>query len=535
METTRTITKKHIAVLLFICAALQLSLQKINIPFKNVDEFLFSSKTIAPKTLNSSASLNVDAKTLGVKDLKDNKSINQSNASNEIVVTFVEAPSIFNITKAPLKYNKDFAYSLTLDDGKDNAITAAYPLLAGGFSSETGQSYPGLFYTDGCGNKIEFKAGIAVGSVNPSGDDTHLGTPGVLTWDQVKELYSKNWDVFNHGYTHASGPGTNYDYEVKTNATYIKSKTGIDLTHFVIPSGDANYTDYAFNAGMKAVYNQGSEFPGSDGLLVNSPITLTKFKLYRQFLNDDNYSTITGKVDQIAAKSNSTNHYWYTEFTHHVSVAKQGGSLLFPTFKSHMEKLQSNFGYSGSDRMWMAPMQEVYEYLSVRESVGTTSTINNNKGIITLNYSQTPTDLRRYCISFIVDSDKDFSDVDCPGASKITFKGSGNKKLINIEWPQNPLTITGILDPFKTDYSIITAYPNPVENQLTLSLPELNMQEVEISIFNDYGSEVYTGSQLVMNEKSVLDLSNSIFKKGLYVIKIKSKTGHSKVGKFLKN
>ena len=78
-----------------------------------------------------------------------------------ITINFVSQPSNFKIYPAKLRYNKDFAYSLTLDDGLEDAYQYAYFLLNGGYCNANQTFYPGLKYSDGCGNVIKFKAGIS--------------------------------------------------------------------------------------------------------------------------------------------------------------------------------------------------------------------------------------------------------------------------------------------------------------------------------------------------------------------------------------
>ncbi|MBX9851623.1 MAG: T9SS type A sorting domain-containing protein [Cytophagaceae bacterium] len=454
--------------------------------------------------------------------LKGNKAL--------IIIYFENKPDVTEVSKAPLKYNKEFAYSFTFDDGKADSYTAAYPLFSGGYSAETGQTYPGLFYTDGCGNDIPFRGGIAINSISSNGDDPHEGTPGVITWNQVSDLYSKKWDLFNHSYTHKNGPGTDYTAEILNNNTYVKSKIGITLSHFVIPSGDSEYTNYAFNNGMKAVYNQ-KDFPGGTGLKIESPLSLQNFKLYRQYLDDNIYNQNSGKVNAVAAKSSSTAHYWYSEFTHSVSKTPRGGSLVFPTFKSHMENIEKNYGKGGKDNVWMAPLQEVYEYLSVREYSSTSQSLQGNALYLYVDFDQVPDDLRRYAMTFLINSEENITQVECQTASGITFKGTGSNKMINIEWPKSPLFITGIFD--QVPDTRITVYPNPAKKEIYMVLPDEGMKKVFVSFINETGAEYIIGNKEVHNQKVFIELNSLNLKKGLYIIKLKSEDGKLKFGKFI--
>jgi hypothetical protein len=91
----------------------------------------------------------------------------------KLKITFASPPSSVSVSKAPLRYNKDFAYSFTMDDGYISQYKVALPLFKGGTipgslstpigdQGGDGSFSPGLFYTDGCGNDIPFRAGLAI-------------------------------------------------------------------------------------------------------------------------------------------------------------------------------------------------------------------------------------------------------------------------------------------------------------------------------------------------------------------------------------
>ena len=122
------------------------------------------------------------------------KTITSNN--NDIIITFDSPPTNFSVSKANLKYDKDFAYSFTMDDGLRPQYTVAFPLL-----QSTGGTYSsGLTYTDGCGHDVNFKAGLSIYSLNLDGNDVHIDTPSYLTWSQITELCDFGWNVFNHGF-----------------------------------------------------------------------------------------------------------------------------------------------------------------------------------------------------------------------------------------------------------------------------------------------------------------------------------------------
>lgn len=67
------------------------------------------------------------------------KTIDSGVTTSDIIITFDSPPTNFSVSKANLKYDKDFAYSFTMDDGLIPQYTIAFPVL---------QSTGGVYKTD---------------------------------------------------------------------------------------------------------------------------------------------------------------------------------------------------------------------------------------------------------------------------------------------------------------------------------------------------------------------------------------------------
>ena len=141
-----------------------------------------------------------------------------SYAFSQRIVVYLDSPpnSPPSVTKAALRYDKEFAYSLTFDDGSADGYVSGLPALQGGLVPGNGTTYSALNFTDGCGNTLPFRAGIAWNAASSLGIDSHTGNvPGMMTWNQLDELYDKGWDVLNHSFTHKArwlGAMTATDY-----------------------------------------------------------------------------------------------------------------------------------------------------------------------------------------------------------------------------------------------------------------------------------------------------------------------------------
>ena len=103
---------------------------------------------------------------------------------NFIQINFDQTPTLITVNKAPLKYNKDFAFSMQIDDSHISMYTHGLPVFEGGVYN--GTTYPGFYYSDGCGNSHSFKMSSSTyvfNSNNENGQDVHDGSfPAHLTW-----------------------------------------------------------------------------------------------------------------------------------------------------------------------------------------------------------------------------------------------------------------------------------------------------------------------------------------------------------------
>ena len=438
-----------------------------------------------------------------------------------------------SVSKAPLKYNKDFAYSLTLDDATSDAFTHALPLLRGGSIKEFDTPFTGFSFTDGCGNDVPFRAGIAWNSVSFNGNDNHNGdVQGIMTWHQLDSLYDYGWDVFNHSYSHKSvftNQMNTLDYvnEVVKNQAAVREKTvkHIEMPVFVVPSGDITYQDIALQTGYKVVFDQaGNNLIGFGGLQVDGDLNLNGLKIHRQKIEESIYTP--NLLENVVTKSQNGGHYWYNEFTHRIDNFNVN-SFNFYSFKNQIQKIANGWGNNGSDRVLMAPLQEVFEYLVLRQTIKMTTLITGQKMEITFDLSQVPTWLRRKTLTLVVNSNTTFSRVDVPTNIKKTFKGIGNQKIINIDFSQYT-TSTPTKD--LTTPSVLRVFPNPAGGFLNIELLDNLTESANLTITDVSGKVYLTGHFFVKKyQQNIQSLP-----KGMYILNIRQGTQISTT-KFYKN
>ena len=437
----------------------------------------------------------------------------------KITINFNSTPvAAPNISLAPLKYDKDFAYSFTFDDATDDVFTTAMPFFRGGFLKGTNATYPGLSYTDGCGNSIPFKAGIAWNTANLAGINVHTGNvSGLLTWKQLDTLYSYDWDVFNHSYSHKSVSvlpnmtAADYMSEIDLNPPAIQAYTQkkIQTPFFVVPSGDTTYNKQAFSKDYKAVFNQSGNVIGFRGLNLSDDADFSSGVLHRQLFEES--LTSLHVFDSIAAKSNATTHYWYNEFTHRIDDFSPGG--FFSKFELELKRMYYAHGKGGSDRMWMAPLQQVAEYIVTSKNISYSTKLIGSRLEITFNLSKLPTWIQHHNITVKVNANESFSTVDISSGINTTFRGTGTNKIINVDF-DNFLTSTQ--DP-EVQNTTLNIYPNPAREKIFIDMPADIVFPARLTVFDATGKILSTSE--INNTTLQKDISD--FPNGFYLIQVR--------------
>lgn len=362
---------------------------------------------------------------------------------SSVVITFESAPTV-TVSKAPLKYNKDFALSYHLEDGNKDVYTHAFKYLNGG--SIDGTTYPGLYFTDGCGNNVPFKMSTSLFSFNdtqtsdlhdPNGSDAATN----LTWTEIIELYQAGWGIYNQGLT--SSNSGDPDYLIGRNHSYIKLMTqdatnnGINPKILVNPQGDISFSSPAFDMGYDAAYRDYAY--GVPRLDVSIPTTITDIDSLKMGRTNLVGTESLGKLtDSLAANSSSSVKQWASAFNKSVTGAT--GGYPFSTFKFYMDYINTKFGKDSTDNIWMTSEEEVLNYLTINKNIGINTEVLGNQLLITFT-GTLPTDMRFYGLSLIVDSDVNITGISVNGGENNTYTGVGTTDaLINLNWDGQVVT-----------------------------------------------------------------------------------------------
>lgn len=344
----------------------------------------------------------------------------------KVTITFANDPSAsLSVEKAYLKYNKDFAIVLQMNDGKEDIFTKVYPY----FTGKNGN--PGLYFTDGVTNSIPFKMSTVHYTRNQNGVDMHGGQNSWLTWDQMMELWAAEFGIESMGFINP--PGSDEYYDVNRNISYTRKKTaafaepnGIGMDIYVVPNFPT-HIPFAKEAGNLAIYHTGAgatpdpvQLESYFGSYYNMEISRTE--ITNNLLND---------ITTIAEASADGSHWLGTFFTNYFDGFP---GIEFVLFKSIMNQVAAAYGAEGLDNMWSCSSTEAFEYLVLRERLSLNQNLNGNVLEITLSADDYPPDFRWYALSLVVNSDEFITDLQVEGAGFSSFKHDGDSALINLAW-----------------------------------------------------------------------------------------------------
>ena len=354
-------------------------------------------------------------------------------------ITFAQAPTNVNLSIAELKYDKDFAYSYTIDD----AHRSAWEIIFKHFSDSTSG---GLSFTDGCGNDIPFRCDIAWNSANGGYQDMHLSGGNQLSWLELDTLYRAGWGVMNHAFSHgALEDSLGVDGEIAKNQNWVQAistalGTPIIMKHFVVPTNWFRYTNRAFAQGFHSSHSQTFSYVGGppNGFRVDGELQLGNFKMNRDYKHgNNNLAILLRNVQRTASVSIGGSKYWYNDFIHGVKSDGSSWAVDETLFYQFADSIESLYGKGGQDNIWFASIQEVYEYLLLKKFVNFSYELVGNQLSIDINMNDVPLDLRFYDLSLLLESTEHIQSMSANGVTSFSYQDSLSTKLINFSLDQS--------------------------------------------------------------------------------------------------
>lgn len=364
--------------------------------------------------------------------------ISQNLEDITLTITFENAPTDFSVTKAPLKYNKKFALSMQIDDGSISIYNYGFPVFEGGQVGTT--TYPGMKFTDGCGNFHSFKMTSSVFIFSGVGTDLHNDpNSNFITWEQLNTLHQNNWGIANHGVNSDAFDIPEFiNYSIARNRSYIRKKLynskpgGVITSVFVNPNGNSNWTEPAFSMGNICALNEGNSGPFGDyGGNVNNPALNWAQNKYNLFRSNTGNRNVTDLVDSLAKFSSNGANYWCPIYTHSIF-----NDYLFADFVADFEYINNTYGSNGTDEILMISDEEILDYLAVRDAITINSNLSGKN--LTLTFSGSlPNNLLYYASSIIINSNEIITDISIGGTEDFTVSNVGDTSaLVNLNWDE---------------------------------------------------------------------------------------------------
>lgn len=272
-------------------------------------------------------------------------------------------PSVFSVKKSPLKSNAKFAWSHGMDDNTNlkNQID--------------------LIRSKGWRASLYIISNIVSDTRN---EDWIVDKDGLLT------LLSEGWNIGNHTWSHQCYTDiTPTSDEIRgeiingyNRLAGIVDGSAVPLHHvvsFAAPCFASVYDSYIQSmrdAGeINLLYN---ESQGS-GLMITDPgagsyasgsytadhVDSLSTKIGRNTMMETDTAAVKAYFDWMHTHADSTHHFWFNTLTHGNHEAELG---------SVADYVSGNYGTGGTNEFWMAPSDEIYNYLMVRDA----TTINSN-------------------------------------------------------------------------------------------------------------------------------------------------------------
>jgi len=343
---------------------------------------------------------------------------------------------------AKLKYDKEILFNLEQDDSKLGFYTVTYPLFKGGFIEQIGETSPGFFIDDGCGNPVHWRAAIACFCINSFNGVDMLagGYPDTIDYDMLTEIAGDDFGIMNHVYGESAPPdfgGDRFEGMIRLNRKiYTKLKErGIEykITTFVTPDIQEGFVSTIMSGEIKihVASSQGGmnskdeyTFTSDNGLL--SAVGWPKMGLARNFIGDtlstSNWELKKSFIDSAINPSTKLNPRILRMFFHGPGASNAD---QIQAFKLMMEYIKTQ----GGERLWPCSVHEFYDYKAVQHYATKTEVIDGNKLTILIDLDTIPDEIRWRDVSLLV-NDGGLESIQVEGADSHSYNLSTG--LINV-------------------------------------------------------------------------------------------------------
>lgn len=322
-------------------------------------------------------------------------------------------PEAVTVAFPPLKYNKQMLVSFTTDDANassfcrvwagingrpvSNKFYHANHLAAGDIPDEIVDTTLNktLGYTDGCGNERRFRHGVAIwpfcaangnvmmdttNPVDPTANNTYRFMTPYLQWGDVREMLKYGVSLYYHNIgTEIFGSDKiveNVVAGLRADCERTIERVGRGIKILARPDGNNTFIEAATASGQ-ILFSVAENSPAAD-ILPLSGSELFKAVGMRFFPNTEGGTT----TEQESVKTKFAAEYakapdqrkWF-HFCCHTATLDWVNLLVW---------FNDNYGKDGSDDIWFANIDEVYEYMHARRNAIIRKAADGNKLRVTV-------------------------------------------------------------------------------------------------------------------------------------------------------
>jgi len=248
-----------------------------------------------------------------------------------------------NLQKSRWKYGKQFAYSVTYDEGLEDLLKYTVPIH----------------------NKFNIPGCVAV-VVSQIGQKRNLPTSSYhgmmhMNVDQLKDIMSIGWSVANHSMTHGYMKDNTY-MEVVESKYKLEDMLGTPITAFIVPNHNDHHppvVPYAKEHGYLSVYTI------TDAI---NTYQTDRFALNRTTMVQRGFAPFFSEYDPYHRLHDVLERQgWIVEYSHltnpyNISPEKD---ITQADLIRRFEKLEE----VGHGRYWAATPQDVVDYMHLNESL----------------------------------------------------------------------------------------------------------------------------------------------------------------------
>jgi len=286
------------------------------------------------------------------------------------------SPDDVSLRFAPLKYDKHFAFTFTCDDSYVTAYSLVWSLINARWIDDrefrhldgipTSGYVPdhALVMTDGCGNDRRFGFSCSVWPTWGRADDpantyvkdlVRTGANSMyISWEELRLLSDFGVSMLFHNvdervYGKADpaliAQGFRDDYDK------VCEKLGLRMKVLGLPDGNEAYAEAAQQSDL--IHFTRNSLAWQTRIYLHTCGDLRKGQTY----GGGNNSDPDKKLAELAEQAVSGNPYW-------VGLTIHRGDR---SYAEMLEKVYRLYGKAGSDALWVASWDEVYEYVAMRE------------------------------------------------------------------------------------------------------------------------------------------------------------------------